>query len=120
MQSHNTLPRGMRRSSARWPMEKVGCEPIPVTPGSYSRQALMWSCRSTSSVVQVCPRGGTYCRSSSQILHSAGGCVLFAYCVPQAVQMKLGIRFTCFVVAHRILEFINPRFAMLWAVSTSD
>ena len=58
---------------------------------SYSRKALKWLSASAASVVQVCPRGGTYCRSSSQMTHCAGGFSLSAYCVPQAVQMKAGI-----------------------------
>jgi len=65
--------------------------PMPMTPLSYSRQAFMWLCDSAESVVQVCPRGGTYCRSSSQMAHCAGGFSLSAYCMPQAVQMKWGM-----------------------------
>ena len=49
-----------------------GCVPMPITPGSYSRNALKCSRRSAASVVQVWPRGGTYCRSSSQIVHCGG------------------------------------------------
>ncbi len=61
---------------------------MPISPVSYSWKPFMWLFASTSSVVQVCPRGGTYCRSSSQTAHCAGGCALSGYCVPQAVQMK--------------------------------
>src|SRR5579885_685017 len=46
---------------------------------------------SAGSVVQVCPPGGTYCLSSSQIAHCAGGSALSGYCVPQAVQMNRAI-----------------------------
>ena len=91
MQSHNTLPPSVRTSSARWPMAKDGCEPMPMMPVSYSWKPFMWLCDSASSVVQVWPRGGTYCRSSSQMRHCAGGCALSGYCVPQAVQMKRGM-----------------------------
>src|SRR5665213_2215838 len=66
-------------------------EPGVIGIGSYSRMLFIWLCASASSVVQVCPRGGTYCRSSSQTTHCAGGFTLFAYCMPQAVQMKRGI-----------------------------
>ena len=48
-----------------------------------------------SSVVQVWPGGGTYCRSSSQIGQAAGGFSLGAYCVPQVVQMKAGMVLVC-------------------------
>jgi hypothetical protein len=65
--------------------------PIPMMPVSYSWNAFMWLCCSKGSVVQVWPRGGTYCRSSSQIAHWAGGCALSGYCMPQAVQMKRGM-----------------------------
>jgi len=54
----------------------------------------MWLFDSASSVVQVCPRGGTYCRSSSQMTHCAGSLALSGYCVPQAVQMKRGMSFS--------------------------
>jgi hypothetical protein len=60
---------------------------MPMTPGSYWRQALKLRAASDVSVVQLCPLGGTYCRSSSQIVHWAGGLLLGGYCVPQAVQM---------------------------------
>ena len=70
---------------------EAGCEPMPITPGSYSRKLFMWLCASASSVVQLWPRGGTYCRSSSQMTHCAGGLSLGGYCVPQAVQMKAGM-----------------------------
>ena len=46
---------------------------MPMSPVSYSRKLFMWLCASAASVVQPCPRGGTYCRSSSQIAHCAGG-----------------------------------------------
>src|SRR6266478_9469402 len=46
---------------------------------------------STSSVVQLCPAGVTYWRSSRQIGHEAGGCGVGAYCVPQVVQMWAGM-----------------------------
>ena len=51
----------------------------------------MWRLASVSSVVQLWPAGGTYCRSSSQIGHAAGGLSLGAYCVPQVLQMKAGM-----------------------------
>jgi hypothetical protein len=60
---------------------------------------------SESSVVQLWPAGVTYCRSSSQIGHAAGGLSLGAYCVPQVVQMKAGMAgglfVACFIVSLR-------------------
>jgi hypothetical protein len=72
MQSHKTFPFGVQTTSARWPIAKAGCVPMPITPGSYSRYELKCPAASAANVVQVCPRGGTYCRSSSQMRHSSG------------------------------------------------
>ena len=91
MQSHRMLPCGVRRSCARWPMPKAGNVMIEIRLGSSSRQAFMLRLASVSSVVQLWPGGGTYCRSSSQIGQAAGGLSLGAYCVPQVVQMKAGM-----------------------------
>jgi hypothetical protein len=55
--------------------------------------AFMLRLASTSSVVQLCPAVVTYCRSSSQIGHDAGGFSVGAYCVPQVLQMKAGMAF---------------------------
>ncbi len=88
-QSHRILPPSVRTNSARCPIAKPA--PIPMRPVSYSWKLFMWLCASAASVVQLCPRAGTYCRSSSQIMHCAGGCALSGYCMPQAVQMKRGI-----------------------------
>jgi hypothetical protein len=87
MQSQRMFPLGVRTSNARCPIAKAGVEPMPMTPGSYSRNVLVWPCRMAVNVVHVCPRGGMYCRSSSQITQRSGGCSLCACCVPQAVQM---------------------------------
>jgi hypothetical protein len=46
---------------------------------------------SAGKVVQVCPVGGTYWRSSSQMMHCAGAASVGAYCIPHAVQMKAGM-----------------------------
>src|SRR5215467_12386001 len=72
-------------------MANVGVEPMPMMPGSYSRKVLVWLCRSVSRVLQVWPRGGTYCRSSSQRTQWRGGAAHSAYCVPQALQINKGI-----------------------------
>ena len=82
-----TFPLGVQTTSARWPMAKGGCVPMPITPGSYWRYELKCPAARAASVVQVCPRGGTYCRSSSQIAQCCGGALLGVYWVPQAVQM---------------------------------
>src|SRR6266478_8853108 len=37
MQSHKTFPLGVQTTSARWPIAKGGCVPMPITPGSYWR-----------------------------------------------------------------------------------
>src|SRR5215472_8500790 len=92
MQSHRMLPLGVRISSARWPIAKAGWVPMPITLGSYWRYELKLRAASDLSVVHVWPPGGTYCRSSSQIAHCAGGFSLGAYWVPQAVQMKASMR----------------------------
>src|SRR5262245_17129229 len=64
---------------------------MPITPGSYWRYELKCPAVRAGSVVQVCPRGGTYCRSSSQITHCRGATLLGVYWVPQAVQMNASI-----------------------------
>src|ERR1700674_3455092 len=91
MQSHSTLPPPVRSSSARWPMAKAGSVPMPITPGSCCRKPLRWPAASAGKVGEVCPCGGTYCRSSSQMTQHAGAVSVGAYWVPQAVQMKAGI-----------------------------
>src|SRR6266496_3244042 len=88
---HKTFPSGVQTTSARWPMAKGGCVPMPITPGSYWRYELKCPAASAASVVQVCPRGGTYCRSSSQMGHSRGATLLGVYWVPQAVQINASI-----------------------------
>jgi hypothetical protein len=42
-------------------------------------------------VVQDWPEAGTNCRSSVQITHTPGGDSDGGYCIPQAVQMKVGM-----------------------------
>src|SRR5262245_25799895 len=86
-----TFPLGVQTTSARWPIAKGGCVPMPITPGSYWRYELKCPAASAASVVQVCPRGGTYCRSSSQMRHSRGATLLGVYWVPQAVQINASI-----------------------------
>src|SRR5262249_10008371 len=70
---------------------KCGCVPMPIPPGSYWRYELKCPAVRAASVVQVCPRAGTYCRSSSQITHCRGATLLGVYWVPQAVQMNASI-----------------------------
>jgi hypothetical protein len=76
VQHRNAVPQdismGVQTTSARWPIAKAGCVPMPITPGSYWRYELKCPAANAASVVQVCPRGGTYCRSSSQMRHSSG------------------------------------------------
>ena len=91
MQSHKTFPLGVQTTSARWPIANCGCVPMPITPGPYWRYELKCPAVRAASVVQVCPRGGTYCRSSSQITHCRGATLLGVYWVPQAVQMNASI-----------------------------
>src|SRR5262249_2363965 len=64
---------------------------MPITPGSCSRKLLKCPAARPASVVQVCPRGGTFWRSSSQISQRAGALSLGGYWVPQAVQMNASI-----------------------------
>src|ERR1041385_3864310 len=73
MQSHSTLPCAVRINTARWPMAKRGCVAMPMMPGSYWCQPFTCVMASFCCVVQPCPDGGTYCRSSSQIGQFDGG-----------------------------------------------
>src|SRR5215468_5055556 len=91
IQSHSTLPAGVATRMARWPIANVGRVPMPIRPSSCWRNVLAWRAASCSDVIQLCPEGGTYCRSSSQMMHCAGGASLGEYCVPQVVQMKEGM-----------------------------
>jgi hypothetical protein len=95
VQHRNAVPQdismGVQTTSARWPIAKAGCVPMPITPGSYWRYELKCPAASAANVVQVCPRGGTYCRSSSQVRHSSGATLLGVYWVPQAVQINASI-----------------------------
>src|SRR6516225_8445167 len=92
MQSHSTLPAGVRARIARCPMPNAGVVSMIVSPVASRRNLLLCVSRSFSSVVQDCPDVGTNCRSSVQIGHVPGGASEGGYCVPQAVQMKAGIR----------------------------
>ena len=87
-QSHITLVSPERTSSARWPMAKDGDVPMPMRPGACWRNAEKCVRRIASSVVQDCPSGFAYCRSSWQIAQPEGGASEGGYCVPQVVQMK--------------------------------
>src|SRR5712691_1269403 len=100
MQSHKTFPLGVQTTSARWPMANDGCDPMPMSPGSYCRYELKCVAASTDSVVHFCPPAGTYWRSSSQIAQLCGGALLGAYCVPQAVQTKASIVFPIVVIVR--------------------
>ena len=91
MQSHSTLPRGVRTRIARCPMANAGVVSMVVSPGARRRNVLAYVLRSPSSVVQLCPAAGTNCRSSMQTGQIAGGASDGGYCVPQAVQMKAGM-----------------------------
>src|SRR5262247_1864537 len=91
MQSHKTFPLVVQTTNARWPIANCGCVPMPISPGSYWRYELKCPAIRAASVVHVCPRGGTYCRSSSQITHCRGATLLGVYWVPQAVQMNASI-----------------------------
>jgi len=60
------------------------------TPKSLAARSFNCYRQHEPGVIQLWPDGGTYCRSSSQMMHCSGGVSLGAYCVPQAVQMKAG------------------------------
>ena len=92
MQSQSTLPAGVRARIARCPMPKAGVVSTVVSPAARRRNLLLCAPRSFSSVVQDWPEAGTNCRSSVQIGHPPGGASEGGYCVPQAVQMKAGMR----------------------------
>jgi hypothetical protein len=65
--------------------------------------------QSSLSVVQDWPEAGTNCRSSMQIGHAPGRASEGGYCVPQAVQMKAGMRlgYTRVAVDDHVL-LVNP------------
>src|SRR5205085_1972756 len=48
MQSQRTFPPGERTRSARWPIAKLGSQPIPTRPGPSSRISARWSPWSSS------------------------------------------------------------------------
>jgi hypothetical protein len=64
---------------------------MPISPGSLNLSEFRFVSRSLSSVVQCLPVFLTYCRSSRQMAHAAGGWSLSAYWVPQVVQLKFGM-----------------------------
>src|SRR5262252_9570089 len=88
MQSHSTLPAGVRARIARCPMPNAGVVSMVVSPAARRRNLLLCALRSLSSVVQDWPDAGTNCRSSVQIGHASGGASEGEYWVPHAVQMK--------------------------------
>src|SRR5690348_3269797 len=91
MQSHSTLPPGVRARIARWLMPKAGVVSIVVRSAARRRILLLCVLRSFSSVVQDWPDAGTYWRSSVQTGHDAGGVSDGEYWVPQVTQMKAGM-----------------------------
>ena len=93
-------------------MAKCGSTPMPISPGSSKRIEFRLVSRSLSSVVHCWPVALTYCRSSSQMAQTAGGCSLSACCVPQVVQMKFGMVFMLNV--NYECDFpVWPQFALL-------
>ena len=92
MQSHSTLPAGVRARIARCPMPNAGVVSIVVRPVARRRNLLLCAFRRPSNVVQDWPDAGTNCRSSVQIGHELGGASEGGYCVPQVVQMNAGMR----------------------------
>src|SRR6185437_4045855 len=89
MQSQRTLPASLRTSRARWPIAKLGSQPMPRMPAS-SRISALWPSRSSRHDSQTCPSScGMYCRGSSQIAHAPGGSSLGGYCVPQALHTQV-------------------------------
>ena len=73
MQSHSTLPCGVRTSSARCPIAKDGSTPTPMRSGSSSRSSVRWRAASSAIVVHCWPPQPTYWRSSRQIGQSSRG-----------------------------------------------
>ena len=73
-------------------MANAGVVSIVVSPAARRRNLLLCARRKASSVVQDWPEAETNCRSSVQIGHAPGGASEGGYCVPQAVQMKAGMR----------------------------
>ena len=88
LQSQSTLPARDWISSGRWLMANAGSMAMPVMPSPSSAKTCRCVWRSSSSVVQACPAGRTYWRSSSQMAQRFGGSSLSGYCVPHWKQMK--------------------------------
>src|SRR6202165_5244989 len=109
MQSHSTFPAGVRARIARCPMPNAGVVSMVLSPVARRRNLLLCACRSPSSVVQDWPEAGTNCRSSVQLRHAPGKASEGGYCVPQAVQMKAGMRagYTRVAVTDHFL-LVNP------------
>src|SRR6202165_3448877 len=109
MQSHSTFPAGVRARIARCPMPNAGVVSMVLSPVARRRNLLLCACRSPSSVVQDWPEAGTNCRSSVQLRHAQGRASEGGYCVPQAVQMKAGMRagYTRVAVDDHFL-LVNP------------
>ena len=72
-QSQSTLPAGVDSRNARWLIAKAGTGCRLISPGWCAAQALRLPAASAARVIHACPARGTYCRSSSQIGHRAGG-----------------------------------------------
>src|SRR5690349_21672582 len=73
-------------------MPNIGVVSMVVIPVARRRNVLLCASCNPSSVVQDWPETGMNCRSSVQIGHAPGGASEGGYCVPQAVQMKAGMR----------------------------
>ena len=86
-----------------------------VSPAARLRNLLLCLFRSPSSVVQDWPDAGTNCRSSVQIGHIFGGASEGWYCVPQAVQIKAGMRvaYTVRLRASRCQRFCSSKVCSL-------
>src|SRR4029077_12083944 len=87
MQSHSTLPCGVRTSKARWQIPNDGDVPMPISSPSR-RNVAMCDLRNCAKLVHCWPVGGTNCRSSSQIEQRAAGASDGSYCVPQVGQIQ--------------------------------
>ena len=56
---------------------------MPIRPVSYSWKLFMWLCDRASSVVQVCPRGGSVLAAPLRKWGIRRAPARFGYCVPQ-------------------------------------
>ena len=88
-QSHRMFPWDVLMSKARWPIANFGCVGPMLITWSATWKVLLQNLPCISlKLVHFCPEEATYCRSSWQIRHDAGGLLLASYCTPQVSHIQ--------------------------------